>query len=434
VLVVALSLSGQVTKIGAYAGFAAFFGFAVLSILCFAQAREIKRLRDWAGRAPERAAELEARVMADAARRSRPVAATPAGAVRPALPAAVPVPVAAGAAAAGAAPAVAEAGTAVAVAEGGGDGDETPAATDGAAPPAEGEAPAVDGEVKPNEAVAEETPAEGEAKPAEETPAADASDEAAPAEGDAKPAEAAPAAVAEPVEPEPAATPNGAAAAGEVPPLPRATPPPRPGGVAPPARARPAVPAAPLRAAGPPTRRPVTPSRRPAPAPEPAGRGAGRTAALGAGGLLGLVVLVFAVTQIFGGSDEKPKPNVPVTETTAEPTSTPKPSSSSASSVPARADTVVGVLNGTTVTGLAKTTLDKIAQAGFKPGVVADFTDQARSASLVFYGDGAKRRAIEVAKLLSIPTSEVQPMDQKAQELAGADAKVVVVTGADQTQ
>jgi len=41
----------------------------VLSLLVFSQAREIKRLREWAGRAPERSAELEQRVTAQAAAR-----------------------------------------------------------------------------------------------------------------------------------------------------------------------------------------------------------------------------------------------------------------------------------------------------------------------------------------------------------------------------
>ena len=59
-----------------------FFGLAVLSLLYFAQAREIKRLREWAGRAPERAPELEQRVVAqaDAARQApAPIAARPPG-------------------------------------------------------------------------------------------------------------------------------------------------------------------------------------------------------------------------------------------------------------------------------------------------------------------------------------------------------------------
>ena len=62
----AFSLQDQVEKYGAYVGLAAFFGLAVLSLLYFAQARELKRLREWAGRAPERAQELEERVVAQA--------------------------------------------------------------------------------------------------------------------------------------------------------------------------------------------------------------------------------------------------------------------------------------------------------------------------------------------------------------------------------
>ena len=46
-----------VQEIGSYAGLAAVVGLAVLSVLYFSQARDVKRLREWAGRAPERAAE-----------------------------------------------------------------------------------------------------------------------------------------------------------------------------------------------------------------------------------------------------------------------------------------------------------------------------------------------------------------------------------------
>src|SRR3954467_6214743 len=80
-LAAALSVNDQLQTIGAIAGLAAILGLAVLSLLYFGQAREVKRLREWAGRAPERAAELEARVAADAARR---VQAQP---IRPAAPA-----------------------------------------------------------------------------------------------------------------------------------------------------------------------------------------------------------------------------------------------------------------------------------------------------------------------------------------------------------
>src|SRR5215218_4084399 len=74
VLLLALSLQDQIEKYGSYIGIAAFFGLAVLSLLYFAQAREVKRLREWAGRAPERAREVEERAIAqaEAARRQPP--------------------------------------------------------------------------------------------------------------------------------------------------------------------------------------------------------------------------------------------------------------------------------------------------------------------------------------------------------------------------
>ena len=46
-------------RIGSYVGLASFLGLALLALLYFSQARDVRRLRDWAGRAPERAAEME---------------------------------------------------------------------------------------------------------------------------------------------------------------------------------------------------------------------------------------------------------------------------------------------------------------------------------------------------------------------------------------
>ncbi|MCW3064114.1 MAG: LytR family transcriptional regulator, partial [Solirubrobacterales bacterium] len=67
----------QVSKIG---GFAAIVGLAVLALLYFSQAREVKRLREWAAEAPDRAQELEHRLMAQAtAARRTVVAPRPAG-------------------------------------------------------------------------------------------------------------------------------------------------------------------------------------------------------------------------------------------------------------------------------------------------------------------------------------------------------------------
>src|SRR5580765_8250358 len=84
---VAFSLQNKIEQYGAYAGIAAVVGLGVLSMLYFAQAREVKRLREWAGRAPERAAEIEARVTADAQRRATAVPiARPAAPAVPATP------------------------------------------------------------------------------------------------------------------------------------------------------------------------------------------------------------------------------------------------------------------------------------------------------------------------------------------------------------
>jgi hypothetical protein len=52
-------------EIGALLGFVAFGGLAVLVFLTFQQARDLRRLREWAGRGPERAAAEEARRGAD---------------------------------------------------------------------------------------------------------------------------------------------------------------------------------------------------------------------------------------------------------------------------------------------------------------------------------------------------------------------------------
>src|SRR3954467_12872803 len=78
----AFSVPSQVETIGALAGLAAILGLAVLSMLYFAQARELKRLREWAGRAPERAADQQDRAVAAAQQRviaqpQRPAAPAP---------------------------------------------------------------------------------------------------------------------------------------------------------------------------------------------------------------------------------------------------------------------------------------------------------------------------------------------------------------------
>src|SRR4051812_36306052 len=83
--ILAFSVQHEVEKYGAYIAIASFLGLALLSILYFAQAREVRRLRDWAGRAPERDAELEARVTSQAEEARRAPARAPEPVRRPAV-------------------------------------------------------------------------------------------------------------------------------------------------------------------------------------------------------------------------------------------------------------------------------------------------------------------------------------------------------------
>ena len=91
-----------IQEIGSYAGIVAIPGLAILSALYFSQARDVRRLRDWAGRAPERSFEaaqggrVAARPAPQTAAAQTGAAST--GVATPAAPA-----TAAGAAAAGAA-------------------------------------------------------------------------------------------------------------------------------------------------------------------------------------------------------------------------------------------------------------------------------------------------------------------------------------------
>jgi hypothetical protein len=59
-----------IEQIGAFAGLAAFLGLAVLALLSFTQGRDIRRLREWAGSAPERDSERKETTSAIAAQRA----------------------------------------------------------------------------------------------------------------------------------------------------------------------------------------------------------------------------------------------------------------------------------------------------------------------------------------------------------------------------
>src|SRR3954469_17224344 len=138
----------QILKdIGSYAGLGAVVGLAVLAALYFSQARDVKRLREWAGRAPERVAEgTDAQQIAPQRVTAVPQAKPTAPGQKPAQPAAAQP----GAAKPAAAPAAAAAA-----------GAATPQARPAAATPAaQGKVPATAG--------AQAKPPTGDHKPTED--------------------------------------------------------------------------------------------------------------------------------------------------------------------------------------------------------------------------------------------------------------------------
>jgi hypothetical protein len=59
-----------IKEIGAFAGLVAFLGLAVLALLSFTQGRDLRRLREWAGSAPERDTERKEATSAAAAEKA----------------------------------------------------------------------------------------------------------------------------------------------------------------------------------------------------------------------------------------------------------------------------------------------------------------------------------------------------------------------------
>jgi hypothetical protein len=88
----------------------------------------------------------------------------------------------------------------------------------------------------------------------------------------------------------------------------------------------------------------------------------------------------------------------------------------------------VAVLNGTTVPGLAAALRAQIAAAGFKKGMINDFSDKQLAASVVEYGPGHQAAAKAVSRRVGISRSE--PVTADSRTLAG-DATVIVIAGAD---
>lgn len=410
-------------EIGSYAGLAAVLGLAVLSALYFSQARDVKRLREWAGRSPERGPEpvTPPRVAA------RPVPRAP-GQALPAAQRANPAAAAAAGAAAATAlgpatatPAAARAAEAARTDEDAPDGDDEETPGDGTL--------SQDTVIHPPPAPPEDDQDEDEDLPAEDTGDYDRVEDDQ--DDDEEWDETGDHPIPAPEEhwgetgDEPAVTPS--------------TPPltPAPLTPAPSLPGRPAPATAAGSASGGSILPPYAESK---PGAAAAGRGGlfssrGRGIGVVAAIVLVLAATVFGATRILGGDDpatdnaaSKGTPSKSAAGGGSETDTTP--TKSKRKGVPP-ATVRVAVLNGTTTPGLAAQIGDSIEKQGFKLGTVTNFNDQQRAESVVLYAPGAEREAAEVGRRLKI--SQREPIDPESQSVAG-DATVVVVTGRDKTQ
>ena len=430
-----------VQEIGSYAGLAAVAGLAVLSVLYFSQARDVKRLREWAGRAPERAADPGAQPTVVPGRvQAQPQTAKPAQAAQPgqqAQPAAKPgAPAVAAAAGAGAATAT----QAKPAQAGGNAGGTTPAApASPTAKPGDAKEPAKSG-TEGGAAKAPTKPdgsggADGsDAEPQEAASSDDSSKEAAPAASAGSP----PAAAAPPAG-DAVSTPAASAGAPAVPA--------GPGGPATPAGGRPAgAPPVPPARSG--QRAPVRPMLPPRPMPQqtaiiPPQRRAPwyrrllanpRYLVLAVAGLLIFAgAAVFLLDQISGNESGSPSSNRATATGGGDGGQSGDTGGGNTKPAVVPGNVTVAVLNGTTVPGLAKQVGDQVEAKGFRLGTVANTADQEqqRAESVVLFAPGHVREARAVNKRLGIGQRE--QIDAASQELAG-DATVVVIAGADLSQ
>jgi hypothetical protein len=474
-MVLALSLSSDVKSIGAYAGFAAIVGLALLVILYFAQARETRRLSDALEEhearlrriPPPTAATMPRAVVAVGAATSvaqpRPIAVPPTAVPASPPTATVAVPGARRVAVTPAATVVAvpdptESPAADAVT------DVRPAQTQAATPPASAPAEPAEDEAAPAAQTATATPAPADPAPSAKPPAPETETPAQPVDPAPRPsilpaatAAGAAAAAAKPDaqdkdEPEatttvrPAAMPlvarpaataeapaavhdrqgaalaEGAATVGALanPPLPPRYPP------APGERAAPVGATARISSGGDAATATLRRERRPD--EEQAGDGEGHH--LGSRGTLRLLavaivlvgVLIFVANQLLsGGSPAHPPANGPQT-----------------ASGPAPATVTVAVLNGTGSSGLASRVSSTLVSDGFKPGAINNAPSHNLAKTTVQYIHSRDLdAAIEVAHDLQLTTTQVTRADAAtviAATIAGRVPTVIAVIGTNYAQ
>jgi hypothetical protein len=148
-----------------------------------------------------------------------------------------------------------------------------------------------------------------------------------------------------------------------------------------------------------------------------------RTALPIALGLVALAAVVLVVAGVFGGGSDKPAANqieTPTTQTATSPGGVD------------RTATVVAVLNGTTVEGLARGLARAIEDGGFRLGTVDNALDQTRAQTSIEYAAGGQDAAKEVARLIKAQDDVIVPMTDATRVLA-AGSQVVVTVGSDQS-
>jgi hypothetical protein len=131
-----------------------------------------------------------------------------------------------------------------------------------------------------------------------------------------------------------------------------------------------------------------------------------------------VVAVVLALATPDAREAASPKPHGTVTLPAAKP----------------RYDATVAVLNGTTVTGLARVAMEKLAGLGFRAGVITnDTTNQQRPRTTIYYEPGYREQAQAVAACLEVGMDRVGPMDANAR-VAADRADIAVFIGADKAK
>jgi hypothetical protein len=428
---------------GAIAGFAGIIGLAVLAMLYFSQARDVRRLREWAGREPERAGEVELRAQQIA---SQAIAqAYESMALRQSeASAAAGIAQDAGIDVAGAPLVAADAGaTQVAPAVEAPEGEAEVSEGEAEAPLEHQETQAHD--VVEHEFGGEEV-VEGEA--AEDAVAEDADAEESHEEESEvaveQPYEVAAAAntsagdtIVHPAPPEEPELESDDAGAGEQSLLTPSTP----------AAARAAAPLPPLPpldtsefsavGSAAPISSPTTP-----PIPDyylsSSATGSGhfepidppqdhrsRVPFAVAGVLVAVFAVILIATQLLGGDDET------TTGSGKTPSSQKATQNTSENRDPRinRAAVTVAVLNGTDTAGVAATAASGLNKANFTDTTTGNLSDgTVHTTSTVYYAPGSKQEAEEVAKELAV--TDVKPATDEVLA-AGGSVPVIVVIGAD---